>query len=116
MVYMSQTFRNACRAMGISIQPAHKGSPWEKGTVETSFNSAGSLFAQYVAGYVGSSVEHRGEHADQEAAWPVVELQELLDEWIVACFTDRSARSNPLTCCYSYCSLHVSDDSRVISR
>ena len=84
MVYMSQTFRNACRAMGISIQPAHKGSPWEKGTVETSFNSAGSLFAQYVAGYVGNSVEHRGEHADQEAAWPVVELQELLDEWIVS--------------------------------
>ena len=89
MVYMSQTFRNACRAMGISIQPTHKGSPWEKGTVETSFNSAGSLFAQYVAGYVGSSVEHRGEHADQEAAWPVVELQELLDEWIVAVWQNR---------------------------
>ena len=89
MVYMSQTFRNACRAMGISIQPTHKGSPWEKGTVETSFNSAGTLFAQYVAGYVGNSVEHRGEHADQEAAWPVVELQELLDEWIVAVWQNR---------------------------
>ena len=49
-----------------------------------------SLFAQYVAGYVGNSVEHRGEHADQEAAWPVVELQELLDEWIVSVFTDRT--------------------------
>ena len=89
MVYMSQTFRNACRAMGISIQPTHRGSPWEKGTAGTSFNSAGTLFAQYVAGYVGNSVEHRGEHADQEAAWPVVELQELLDEWIVAVFSDR---------------------------
>lgn len=27
MVYMSQTFRSACRAMGINVQPAHKGSP-----------------------------------------------------------------------------------------
>ena len=35
MVYMSQTFRTACRALGISFQPAHQGSPWEKGTVET---------------------------------------------------------------------------------
>lgn len=89
MVYMSQTFRNACRAMGISVQPTHKGSPWEKGTVETSFNSAGTLFAQYVAGYVGSSVERRGEDADQEAAWPVLELQELLDEWIVTVWQNR---------------------------
>ena len=30
MVYMSQTFRSACRALGISFQPSHKGSPWEK--------------------------------------------------------------------------------------
>ena len=32
MVYMSQAFRSACRAMGISVQPSHEGSPWEKGT------------------------------------------------------------------------------------
>ena len=54
MVYMSQAFRSACRAMGISLQPAHEGSPWEKGAVERSFDSVGTLFAQYVAGYVGS--------------------------------------------------------------
>jgi putative transposase len=99
MVYMSQTFRNACRAMGISIQPAHKGSPWEKGTVETSFHAVGTLFAQYVAGYVGNSVEHRGEHADQEAVWPITELQELLDEWIVAVWQNRphDGLRDPLT-------------------
>jgi transposase InsO family protein len=99
MVYMSQTFRNACRAMGISIQPAHKGSPWEKGTVETSFHAVGTLFAQYVAGYVGNSVEHRGEHADQEAIWPITELQELLDEWIVAVWQNRphDGLRDPLT-------------------
>jgi putative transposase len=53
MVYMSQTFRNACRAMGISFQPTHKGSPFEKGNVEASFGAVDTLFAQYVAGYNG---------------------------------------------------------------
>ena len=89
MVYMSQAFRNACRAMGISLQPAHEGSPWEKGTVETSFSAVGTLFAQYVAGYVGSSVERRGEKAEAGAAWSMVELQALLDEWLVTTWQNR---------------------------
>jgi transposase InsO family protein len=87
--YISQTFQSACRAMGINFQPTHKGSPWEKGVVERSFDSVGTLFAQYVAGYVGSSVERRGENAEQDAVWSIVELQALLDEWIVVGFTDR---------------------------
>jgi putative transposase len=82
-VFMSQAFRNACRAMGINFQPTHKGSPWEKGTVETSFNAVDTLFAQYVAGYLGNSAENRGANAEQAAAWSIIELQDLLDEWIL---------------------------------
>jgi putative transposase len=89
MVYMSATFRSACRAMGISIQAAHKGSPWEKGAVERSFGSVATLFSQHVAGYVGSCVERRGRDAEQAAAWTIAELQDLLDEWIVACWQNR---------------------------
>jgi putative transposase len=89
MVYVSQTFRAACRALGINFQAAHKGSPWEKGAVERSFGSVGTLFAQHVAGYVGSSVERRGRNAEQGAVWPMAELQDLLDEWIVACWQNR---------------------------
>jgi hypothetical protein len=88
-VYLSQAFRNACRAMGITLQPSHEGSPWEKGTVETSFSAVGTLFAQYVAGYVGSSVERRGKNAEAEAVWSMLELQELLDEWLVTTWQNR---------------------------
>lgn len=88
-VYLSQTFRNACRAMGINLQPTHKGSPWEKGTVERSFASVATLFAQYVAGYVGCSVERRGRDAEQTAVWSVIDLQAQLDEWIVAVWQNR---------------------------
>ena len=89
MVYMSQAFRSACRALGISFQPSHKGSPWEKGAVERSLGSVATLFAQYAAGYVGSSTEQRGRDAEQEAAWSITELQDLLDEWIVAVWQNR---------------------------
>jgi putative transposase len=90
MVYMSQAFRSACRALGISFQPSHKGSPWEKGAVERSLGSVASLFAQHAAGYVGSSVERRGKHAEQDAVWSITELQGLLDEWIVAVWQNRA--------------------------
>ena len=66
-VYMSQAFRNACRAMGITLQPAHEGSPWEKGTVETSFSAVGTLFAQYVAGYAGSQRRTAREESPRTA-------------------------------------------------
>ena len=89
MVYMSQAFRSACRALGISFQPSHKGSPWEKGTVERSLGSVATLFAQHAAGYVGSSVERRGRDAEQDAVWSITELQDLLDEWIVAVWQNR---------------------------
>jgi transposase InsO family protein len=87
--YISRTFQNACRAMGINFQPTHKGSPWEKGNVERSFDSVDTLFAQYIAGYVGSSVERRGRHAEKNAVWSMAELQALLDEWIVAVWQNR---------------------------
>jgi len=98
-VYISRTFESACRAMGINFQPTHKGSPWEKGTVETSFNAVGTLFAQYVAGYVGSSVERRGEKAEHDAVWSIAELQALLDEWIVTSWQNRphSGLRHPVT-------------------
>jgi putative transposase len=97
--YISQTFRSACRAMGINFQPTHKGSPWEKGVVERSFDSVGTLFAQYVAGYVGNSVERRGENADQDAVWSMAELQALLDEWLVVVWQNRphDGLRHPLT-------------------
>ncbi|OWV04730.1 integrase [Micromonospora wenchangensis] len=97
--YVSQTFRTACRAMGINFQPTHRGSPWEKGVVERSFASMNTLFAQYVAGYVGRGVEHRGARAGQDAVWSLVELQALLDEWIVTVWQNRPHEGlrDPLT-------------------
>src|SRR5258706_14815076 len=89
MVYMSQAFRSACRALGISFQPSHKGSPWEKGAVERSLGSVATLFAQHAAGYVGSSVERRRKNAGQGAVWSIIGLPDLLGEWTVQDLPNR---------------------------
>jgi putative transposase len=87
--YLSQTFRSACRVLGINLQPGRPDTPTDKPVIEKTLKSVGSLFAQHVVGYVGSSVEHRGKHAEQQAAWSMLELQALLDEWIVAVWQNR---------------------------
>jgi putative transposase len=58
-----------------------------KPVVEATFGSVNTLFCQHVAAYTGSNTVLRG--ADVTAAWTLAELQDLLDEWIVARFSDR---------------------------
>ena len=55
-----------------------------KAVCERTFRSVNTLFCQYVAGYTGSDVTRRGKDVAGQAAWTLPQLQELLDEWIVA--------------------------------
>jgi transposase InsO family protein len=88
-VFLSETFRNACELLGISIQPAQPRTPTDKGVVEATFASINSLFTQYLAGYTGRSVVRRGADPEAQAVWPVWALQDLLDQWIVAAWQNR---------------------------
>jgi putative transposase len=97
--YLSATFRAACRSLGISLAPAHPHTPTDKAICERTLGSVATLFAQYVAGYVGRGVEYRGKDAEQAAVWSMTELQALLDEWIVAGWQNRPHEGlrDPLT-------------------
>jgi putative transposase len=90
--FISTTFMSACRTLGISLQPAHPFAATDKPIIERTLESAKTLFAQYVTGYLGSSAEQRGRNADQNAVFSLMELQDLLDEWIVTGFSDRVTR------------------------
>jgi putative transposase len=80
-VFISETFTRACERLGISIQPARKATPTDKGVVEATFNSIKTLFAQHVAGFKGANTQLRGR--DVTATWTIGELQDLLDEWLI---------------------------------
>jgi transposase InsO family protein len=87
-VFVSDTFLTACRSLGISVQPSRPATPTDKGIVERTFSSINTLFCQHIPGYTGSNTTRRG--AGVEAVWTLAELDDLLQEWIVTCFTDRS--------------------------
>jgi hypothetical protein len=88
-VFVSRNFRASCAYLGISLQPARKATGTDKPHIERTLGSVASLFAQFVAGYTGRSPEYRGRGPVQQAVWSLGELQELLDEWIIACWQNR---------------------------
>ncbi|MCZ7459477.1 Mu transposase C-terminal domain-containing protein [Streptomyces sp. WMMC940] len=87
--FISDNFRNACRHLGISFQPAHPDTPTDKPHIERTLGSVATMFAQYVTGYTGRSAEMRGKDPAAQAAWSIHELQELLQEWVVAVWQVR---------------------------
>jgi hypothetical protein len=88
-VFMSRNFRASCAWLGISLQPARKATGTDKPHIERTLGSVATLFAQFVAGYTGRSPEYRGRGESQRAVWSLRELQELLDEWIIAAWQNR---------------------------
>ncbi|MER6530263.1 Mu transposase C-terminal domain-containing protein [Streptomyces sp. NPDC001508] len=88
-VFVSHNFRASCRFLEIDFQPTHKGSPFEKGHIEKMLGSVATMFVQFLPGYTGRNTDRRGRHPEKENLWSLPELQELLDEWVVAKWQNR---------------------------
>jgi putative transposase len=88
-VFISHNFRTACASLGINFQPAHPHTPTDKPHIERTLESVSTLFCQFVSGYLGRSAEYRGRRVEDEPLWSLLELQELLDEWILAGWQHR---------------------------
>ena len=88
-VFVSESFKASCEFLGISFQPARKATGTDKPHIERMLGSVATLFAQYVSGYTGRGVEYRGRGIEDAAVWSLPELQDLLDQWIIACWQNR---------------------------
>lgn len=86
-VFVSDTFTRACDRLGVSVQRARPHTPTDKPVVEATFGAINTLFCQHVASYTGSNTTLRG--VDVTGAWTLPELQELLDEWLLAGWQTR---------------------------
>lgn len=81
-VFVSEVFTRACDRLGVSVQPARPRTGTDKPIVEHTFFSINTLFCQHVASYTSYNTTRRGTGVT--GAWTLPQLQELLDEWILA--------------------------------
>jgi hypothetical protein len=88
-VFVSEGFRASCRHLGISIQPAHLATGSDKPHIERMFSSLGTLFCQFAAGYLGRSADRRGRRVEDGPLWSLLQMQDLLDEWLIAVWQNR---------------------------
>ena len=80
---MRATWASAC-------QPARKATGTDKPHIERTLGSVASLFAQFVAGYTGPQPGiPRPRRRGSRPVWSLAELQELLDEWLIAVWQNR---------------------------
>jgi len=76
--FISHNFRSACQQLGINFQPTHQETPTEKPHIERTIESVGTLFCQFVSGYVGRSAEFRGRRVEDEPLLSAEDYIELL--------------------------------------
>jgi len=83
-VFVSDNFRSSCRHLGISIQPAHLATGSDKPHIEKMFSTLGTQFCQFAAGYLGRSADRRGRRVEGQPLWSLMQMQDLLDEWLIS--------------------------------
>jgi transposase InsO family protein len=88
-VFVSDNFRASCRHLGISIQPAHLATGSDKPHIEKMFSSLGTLFCQFAVGYLGRSADRRGRQVEDQPLWSLMQMQDLLDEWLISVWQNR---------------------------
>ncbi len=89
-VFVSDNFRSSCRHLGISIQPAHLATGSDKPHIEKMFSSLATLFCQFAVGYLGRSADRRGRRVDGQPLWSLIQMQDLLDEWLISVWQNRA--------------------------
>ncbi|WP_405444466.1 Mu transposase C-terminal domain-containing protein [Streptomyces achromogenes] len=88
-VFAGRPFMNACAQLGISVRPACVNSPTHKAIIERTFGSIKSLFSQFLPGYTGKDLTHRGKHVAGERLWRIDQLNDFLQQWIALGWQQR---------------------------
>ncbi|MFJ9127836.1 Mu transposase C-terminal domain-containing protein [Streptomyces sp. NPDC102340] len=82
-VFAGNAFMDACAQLRITVRPACYNSPTHKAIIERTFGSVKSLFSQYLPGYMGKSLAHKGKHVRRERLWRVDQVNDFLQQWLV---------------------------------
>lgn len=88
-VFVSQTFTDACRRLGINVQLARPYTPTDKAVVERFFKTIRLSLLEKLAGYKGPDVWSRGKDVQAGAFWFLNELDEIIGEWLATFYQVR---------------------------
>ncbi|MEU1691236.1 Mu transposase C-terminal domain-containing protein [Streptomyces hirsutus] len=88
-VFAGRAFMDACAQLGISVRPACYHSPTHKAIIERTFGSIKSLFSQFLPGYTGKDMHHRGKNIAGERLWRIDQINDFLQQWIALGWQQR---------------------------
>ncbi|PVC80807.1 Mu transposase C-terminal domain-containing protein [Streptomyces sp. CS014] len=88
-VFAGRAFMDACAQLGISVRPACYNSPTHKAIIERTFSSVKTLFSQFLPGYTGKDLRHRGKKVAKERLWRVDQINDFLQQWIAIGWQQR---------------------------
>ncbi|MCX5589625.1 Mu transposase C-terminal domain-containing protein [Streptomyces erythrochromogenes] len=88
-VFAGRAFVDACAQLGISVRPACYNSPTHKAIIERTFGSIKSLFSQFLPGYTGKDLHHRGKKVSGERLWRIDQINDFLQQWIAIGWQQR---------------------------
>ncbi|MEV7648192.1 hypothetical protein [Arthrobacter sp. NPDC089319] len=85
-IFVSSHLTGACERLGISLQPARKGTPSDKSPVERFFHTIRTGLFQHLPGYKGQDVQARGKWVEKNAFYLINELDATIREWIAVSY------------------------------
>jgi transposase InsO family protein len=88
-IYVSQTFKDACACLGVTVQFARPKTPTDKAHVERVFRTIRESLLENLPGYKGPDVHSRGDQVEQEAFYFIDELNEILLSWVAEVYQRR---------------------------
>ncbi len=90
LIFESETFRSACKALGITVQSARPYAPTDKSHIERAFLTIRQSLLENLPSYKGPDVWSRGKRVEDKAAYFIEEIEAIFAEWVV-----RYYQNNP---------------------
>lgn len=89
-VFISRSFKDACKRLGINIQLARPYTPTDKGQVERVFKTIRENFVERLPGYKGPDVFSRGLNPEGDAYYFLDEIEAKFACWVATEYQRKS--------------------------
>jgi putative transposase len=86
---LANVVTHTCEFLGVDRTRAHPATPTDKAIVERIFRTIRTSFIQFLPGYVGPGVEHRGKHPERDTLLDIPTVIRLFEYWVAVIYQNR---------------------------